>query len=199
MRSAWFAPLAAAALAGLASTPGHAQVFTPSYMGPILSSDVGIYLSDGPGDLGIEGIWRATRGGYDLGIRAGYADIGEDGALMVGVEVRNPVVLSGAPIGLALTASAQGIVGDFNVIGGALGFTAGQAFTPQGSNFTLTPYIHPRLALLTGNLEGEDDLETTVLADLGIDLGFQNNFTVRFSAGLASEQADFGLGISWRM
>ncbi len=54
----------------LPAAPAAGQVFTPSFMGPYLSNDVGVYVSDvGSDALGIEGIWRRNSGGYDLGIR----------------------------------------------------------------------------------------------------------------------------------
>ena len=42
----------------LAAPPAAAQVFTPTFTSPRLVDDLGIYLSDGPGDLALEGIWR---------------------------------------------------------------------------------------------------------------------------------------------
>ena len=42
----------------------EAQVFTPTFMAPRSSSDVGIYLSDGPGDFSVEGIWRRRFGRF---------------------------------------------------------------------------------------------------------------------------------------
>ena len=197
MRKHAFVALAALAAAALAGSGAHGQVFTPSFMGPHTSSDVGLYVSDGPGDLAIEGIWRRGRG-YDLGIRAGYADVA-DGSLLVGIETRSPVVLAGAPIGLAFTAAAQGVIGDLNGLGGAIGFTAGQAFTPPQANFTLTPYIHPRFVVYTiENDTDDDDLETDIHADLGLDVAFRSNVSLRFGFGLAGSQADWGVGVAWR-
>ena len=36
----------------------QAQVFTPTFLGPRSSSDFGVYLSDGPGELAAEAIWN---------------------------------------------------------------------------------------------------------------------------------------------
>ncbi|HEX8390757.1 MAG TPA: hypothetical protein VF665_00250 [Longimicrobium sp.] len=198
MKHRW---IALAALMGAAVAPAaRAQVFTPTYMSPVPRSDFGVYVHDwGPDALGVEGIWRRpSRGGSDLGLRAGYVDTG-DGALTLGLEVRNPVVLAGAPIGLAFTAGAQGVVGDgTSILGGQVGFTAGQPI-PAG-NFTVTPYIHPRLAIandIIGDRNDEDDIQIDVLADVGLDLEFTSGITFRFGANLG-RGADWGLGFAWR-
>lgn len=186
--------------AALTAAPAQAQVFTTPFQSPIPSSDVGIYVSNLGGGA-VEGIWRRpSRGGSDLGIRAGFADLG-DGALTVGIEARNPVVLAGAPIGLAFTAAGQGVIGDgTTLLGGQVGFTAGQRI-PAGT-FTVTPYIHPRLALLTnlaGNdgVEGDDEFELDVLADFGADLDFANGISLRLDFNLA-DGANWGVGLAWR-
>lgn len=188
--------------AGLLAAPAaRAQVYTPPFMSPVPTSDFGVYVSD-VGDLGVEGIWRRpARGGSDLGLRAGYADVG-DGALMLGIEVRNPVVLAGAPIGLAFTAGGQVLAGDAVRLGGQVGFSAGQAINME--SFTVTPYIHPRLALVAspGNdddsgLEEGDDVELDVRADVGADFGFASGITLRLDFNLA-KGASWGLGLAWR-
>lgn len=179
----------------LAPAPAAGQVFTPTFMAPYLSNDVGVYLSD-VGELGVEGIWRRNSGGYDLGIRVGFADV-NDGALLAGLEVRNPVILSGAPIGLAFTAAAQGAIGgDISLVGGQVGFSAGQEFAPQDVNFTVTPYIHPRLAF-ANSIGDDDEFDLDVLADLGVDFGFSSNLSLRLSAGLG-DGADWGIGLAMR-
>jgi len=191
--------LSIVALAALFAGQAHAQVFSPPFMSPVPSSDVGVYLSD-VGELAIEGIWRRpSRGGSDLGIRAGYADV-NDGALMVGLEVRNPVVLAGAPIGLAFTAGGQALVGDgTSALGGQVGFTAGQALPAEG--FTITPFIHPRLAVVADldddNAAEEDDLDLDVRADLGADFTFASGIALRVDFNLA-DGASWGLGLAWR-
>lgn len=186
--------------AALFASQAQAQVFTPPFMSPTPSSDFGVYVSD-VGELGIEGIWRRpSRGGSDIGLRAGYADVG-DGALMLGLEVRNPVILAGAPIGLAFTAGGQGIIGDgTTAVGGQVGFTAGQAL--PGSGFTVTPYVHPRLSVVSDiddedTVEDESELDIDVRADLGADFNFASGLTLRLDFNLA-DGATWGLGLAWR-
>jgi hypothetical protein len=183
--------LGAALFAGAA----QAQVFTPPFMSPTPTSDFGIYISD-IGDIGVEGIWRRpSRGGSDLGLRAGYADTGE-GSLMLGIELRNPVVLAGAPIGLAFTAGAQGLIGDNSGVGGQVGFSAGQALPAGG--VTITPYIHPRLAFVAWpDVVDGSETELDVLADIGADFDFASGVTLRLDLNLA-DGANWGLGLAWR-
>jgi hypothetical protein len=189
--------LAAALFAGRA----QAQVFSLPFQSPIPANDFGVYVSD-IGDVAVEGIWRRpSRGGADIGIRAGYAGLG-DGALMVGLETRSPVVLAGAPIGLAFTAAGQGIIGEgTTLLGGQVGFSAGQRI-PAG-NFSVTPFIHPRLALVA-NLADDDDgidddneVELDVRADVGADLDFAAGLSLRIDINLA-KGANWGIGLAWR-
>ena len=191
---------ALALTAALSAGTAQAQVYSPPFMSPTPTSDFGVYVSD-LGDVAIEGIWRRLSRGGDIGLRAGYADIG-DGALMLGIELRNPVVLAGAPIGLAFTAGAQGLIGDDPRVGGQVGFVAGQAL-PAGT-FTVTPYIHPRLAVVASpggddnnGLEDEDDVDLDVRADIGADFDFASNVSLRLDINLA-EGASWGLGLAWR-
>ena len=98
MKKASFAALAAVVLA---AAPARAQVFTLPFPSTERGSDIGIYLSDGPGDLAIEGIWRRPFASGDLGLRAGFADVGK-GDLLLGADWRQPLALGTAPIDLAL-------------------------------------------------------------------------------------------------
>lgn len=196
-------PLAAGLALGAALIAGtaQAQVFSPPFQSPIPASDFGVYVSD-VGEIGVEGIWRRpARGGSDIGIRAGYADVG-DGALMLGLETRNPVVLAGAPIGLAFTAAGQGVVGEgTTLLGGQVGFSAGQRI-PAG-NFSVTPFIHPRLALVADladdddGIDDDNDIDLDVRADIGADFDFAAGLSLRLDFNLA-DGANWGIGLAWR-
>lgn len=187
--------------AALLASPSQAQVFSPPFQSPIPSSDFGVYVSE-VGSVAVEGIWRRpSRGGSDIGIRAGFADTG-DGALMLGLETRNPVVLAGAPIGLAFTAAGQGVFGDgTSLLGGQVGFSAGQRI-PAGT-FTVTPFIHPRLAVVADLsddndvVDGENEVDLDVRADVGADLDFAGGVSLRLDINLA-DGASWGLGLAWR-
>ncbi len=196
MSKTWSVRTALAALAAFAAVESaSAQVFTPTYQSPRLTNDIGIMVGDAVfegGDLTVEGIWR----GGPLGFRLGFTELGEDGALLLGGELRNPIALVGAPMGLAFTAGAQAALGDNdnNAVGFQLGLTAGHTFVSPG--FAFTPYIHPRLALVN-EIGGGDEFELDPRADVGFDLEFAPNFIVRFGANLAGGQ-DWGVGVAWR-
>ena len=169
----------------------RAQVFTPTYMSPILLNDLGAYLSDGPGDLTVEGIWR----GGPLGLRVGFVDTDGDDLLSVGGELRSPIALATAPLGLAFTAGAQGLIGDADAVGLQVGLSAGYRFLSPG--LALTPYLHPRVAFING-FARDDDFESDVLADVGVDVEIPENLVFRLGLGLSDETADWGIGLAWR-
>jgi len=188
MRKFFVSTFAAAALA-LGVSTADAQVFTPTFMSPRMTNDLGLYLNNGPGDLGIEGIWR----GGPLGLRVGYVDAG-DGMLSIGGELRNPIRIANAPLGLAFTLGAQGLIGDNSAIGAQAGLTAGYTFTPEG--IAITPYVHPRIGVVDC---GEFcDTEVKALADLGVDVEFYNNLIFRLGFALDDVGADFGFGVAIR-
>jgi hypothetical protein len=171
------------------AAPIQAQIFTPSYMSPIHLNDLGVYLSDAPGDLAIEGIWR----GGPLGLRVGVLDGNGDNLISVGGEIRSPIPVPGAPLGLALTFGAQALVGDGNAYGGQVGVTAGHRFLIPG--LAITPYIHPRLAAIDSFGTGRT---SEVLADVGVDVEIPENLIFRFGLGLSRETSDWGFGIALR-
>jgi hypothetical protein len=179
-------PAVAAALFASAAS-AEAQVFTPSYQAPVVMNDVGVYLSDGPGDMALEGIWRNG----PVGLRLGYVDAA-DGLISLGGEVRVPLT---APIDIAFTAGAQGLIGDADALGLQAGLSIGQRFVNPG--IALTPYIHPRIALID-SFGQDDDWDTELLAELGVDAEFSQNLILRLSVGLSDETPDVGLGLAWR-
>lgn len=172
----------------------EAQTFTPTFMAPYASSDVGVYLSDGPGDFAIEGIWRGNYGGQDLGLRGGVADT-DDLSILVGAEIRHPVALA-APLAIAVTGSAQGVFGDAEGVGFLVGLTGGYRFGDPSLSFT--PYLHPRIGLVKELGGGDFDLE--LLADFGLDVRLSPQLDLRFGVNIDSQRgaADWGVGFAWR-
>ncbi len=168
-----------------------AQIFTPTYMAPRQSSDMGLYLSNGPGDFALEGIVRRGFGGFDLGVRAGVADI-DDASFMVGGEFRHPVAVA-APIDIAVTGHGQAVFVDGSAFGFALGLTGGYTF--QAPGVTFTPYINPRI----GGIEVADEMELELLADIGFELAFSPTLDIRLGLILTDDYGtDFGIGFAWR-
>jgi len=185
-----FAALAAASLA-LSPRASSAQVFTPTYMAPRPSNDVGIYF-DNIGDFGLEGIIRRHYVGNDLGLRVGVVG-GDASALMVGGELRSPLSLQTAPLDLALTAGVQAIFGDYDRIGFQGGLSIGHTFVTPG--LTITPYIHPRLAFTD---DVNDDFNADVFADVGADFALAPNLVIRVGVPLDDKGgSNFGIGLAW--
>lgn len=194
MKKSLFACLALAALAMAAPERSHAQVFTPTFQAPRSSSDVGIYLSD-IGDFGLEGIFRRSMGTYDLGLRVGVADF--DGAsLLLGADLRSPLRTNTAPLDMAITAGAQAVLGDVDGVGFQMGLSIGHTFVAP--ELSITPYIHPRVALVDRLGRSDDKFDLDLLADVGFDVAFSPSLTLRLGVGLADRGADWGIGLSWR-
>jgi hypothetical protein len=188
VKKTWILPAAVAGALAMGAQAADAQVFTPSYQAPVVMNDLGIYLSDGPGDMALEGIYRSG----PLGLRVGFVDAADD-LLSIGGEVRMP--LESTPVDVAFTAAAQGLIGDFDAIGVQGGLSIGKRFVNPGAAFT--PYIHPRIALIDG-FATDDDFEAELLAELGLDAEFSNNLILRLSIGLSDETPDVGIGLAWR-
>lgn len=176
----------------LAPATAHAQIFTPTYLAPRSSADIGIYFSD-LGDIAVEGVVRRNYGNYDLGFRGGIADVG-NAAILLGADFRNPIQIDAPPLDLALVAGAQGVIGDFTGGGAHLGVSLGGTFAPAEATFTLTPYLVPRVAFVA--VEDASDLE--VLADLGIDADFAPNVSFRLNFGISDRGSNFGIGVALR-
>lgn len=191
MKKATLAVMAAAGLVLGAASGAQAQILTPTFQAPQLSNELGVYVSDGPF---IEGAYRRNFGGYGLGFRGGFADVGDADGLSLGIEFINPLDVAGAaPVAIAFTAAGQVLLGDLEGFGAQAGLDLGYTFVTPGLN--ITPYIHPRIALVDCGEDCESDVEP--LADLGINLDFRPNLSLRFGANLG-EGADWGIGLAWR-
>jgi hypothetical protein len=191
MKKASFAALAAIVFA---SAPAGAQVFTLPFQSTERGSDLGIYLNESPGDIAVEGIWRRGFGTGDLGLRLGFADVG-DGELLVGADWRQPLALGTQPVDVALTFGGQLAAGDVDALGGQVGLAFGHTFVEQGLHFT--PYVHPRLAVTAGIGDSDRDTEVDVLADLGADFRFAPNLVLRVGVNLG-DGPDWAIGLAWR-
>lgn len=195
MKNSWLVLVLCLGLLGVGATAGSAQVFTPSYLSPRAGGDLGLYLSESPGNFALEGIWRRNLGGYDLGVRLGVADV-QDAAVLLGGELRNPFQVEGAPLNLAFSSGVQAILTeDFTSAGFIVGVTAGRTFIP--GDFSVTPYIHPRVGLVSAPRR-DADLRARILADIGVDVAFQPNLSFRIGLGIGSETSDWGIGLAWR-
>lgn len=184
------------ALVGLGLLAGRApaQVFTPSYMAPRSEADIGVYLNDHLGGISIEGIWRQRRAHFDLGLRAGLADVGDGLGLLIGAEYRNPLALAADPLLVAATGGAQAYVGEGAGFAVQAGLSVGGVLpVPE---VPLIAYLHPRIALGGGDLSDGADL--SLLADLGIDGQLRPDLSLRLNVAFGAPAAQWGIGLAWR-
>ena len=181
-------------LGGVVPGAAHAQIFTPTYLAPRSSNDVGIYFSDF-GDIAVEGIVRRNYGNYDLGFRGGVADL-DNAAILLGADLRNPVQLGTPPLDLAVVAGAQGLISDNAGIGAHVGISIGGTFAPPDATFSITPYLVPRLAIV--GLSGGGGTDTELLADLGVDMDLAPNVSIRLNFGISEYGSDIGVGVALR-
>lgn len=195
MRASFVAALTICSTAPVGAA--SAQVFTPTYQAPRSSSDLGIYLADGPGDFSVEAVLRRGFGGYDLGLRGGIADTHDDASILLGADLRNPLSAGTAPIDLAFTAGVQAALGDVTALGLQAGLSLGHTFLPAGGGFSVTPYIHPRIALVDSG-HPADDFDLDLAADLGFDFVMTSGLILRLGINLSDPGADWGVGLAWR-
>lgn len=175
----------------------HAQITTPTFQGARSGSDVGASLSatsDGGGAL--EGILRRRYGTYDLGFRVGLLT-GGDAAVTLGGDFRNPFQLGIPPLDAAITAGVQGVIGNDSGVGAQVGVIFGSTFLPEDATFTISPYVQPRIAVLNG-LRDVRGTEIYPLADVGVNLDFPPNVSVRVGLGVGHGGASFGAGFAIR-
>jgi hypothetical protein len=173
------------------ASTAQAQVFTPTFTSSRLINEIGVYVSDGPGDLALEGVWRSG----PIGLRVGWVDHTAGGLLSLGGELRTPIVVPEPPLGLAFTAGAQGLLGDLNAGGVQAGLSAGYTF--MGTGVAFTPYMHPRIGMIN-HLGPNRDWEFEVMADVGVDVELHNNVVVRLGVALDDVGSNWGVGVSWR-
>lgn len=172
----------------------EAQVFSPTYMAPRVANEIGVYVSDSPGDLTAEGSLRGNFGGTMLGLRAGFADM-NDAQLTIGGELLHPLAVMSAPLDFAVTGAAQALIGDVKLAGFTLGLDVGHTFVSPG--LSVTPYIHPRLGI-TGRYGDGGEFDADLLADLGVNVDLAPNLSLRLGIGLTGPEANWGFGGAWR-
>lgn len=186
-----------ATLAALAiATPLQAQFDTPSFLPPRPGDDVGVYLSDvGNADWAIQGIWRQG-GNMNLGLRVGYIDIGEDGAVVVGAETWDLLIAAGneLPVDVSWTLGAGAAFNGGTLLEVPAGITIGRVL--ELDPMTIQVYAHPRIALFI-EPDAEDELSIDGLFDIGADAVLNENLKLRLGATLGVIDA-VGIGLAFR-
>jgi hypothetical protein len=172
---------------------------SPMLLPPGSQPGFGLYLIDVHfGEIGVLGTWRSPS--WNFGLRGGIAeDIrrrGDDDsgvAIFAGIDFDGRLTRSSDefPLDMDWVLGAGLSVGDDVWIAVPLGLSLGHTFRGEGVDFT--PYATPRVvldAILGENGRGDDDDVSLDFAfDLGLDLRFSRNFTVRFGATLGDREA----------
>lgn len=182
--------------------PAAAQTWdTPTFFAPGPHDEIGVYLIDPDGgDVGLMGIWRQS-GRINLGIRAGFGGRSGDHTTIVGAEFSGPLVTAGGAQPFAVSWST-GVGAAFDGItwfrvpaGVSVGINI------PGPSFTLTPYVHPRLALdifsYSSDNRDDTDVELNADFDIGADLAVGAAWTFRL--GITRGDSDvIGVGAAYR-
>ena len=188
MRSLWMACLLFVG-ASLVSDAAAQATGIPSFNAPYRAysrSEIGLVLTFlNGGGTAFEGVYRMSRGNFDLGFRGGIFTPGgnADSRLLIGAEARERVVthtedfpLDGA---LILGVGGQFASGSsFAVI--PVGLSLGRRVDPKDSKISIVPYVQPTGFLIAGN--GASDFVFSL--GLGADFRLTPRFDARISAGL---------------
>ena len=170
-----------------------AQVFTPSYLAPAGGGTLGVYVSETFGDAALEAILRTSLGGYDVGLRPGVV-LASDPLLLLGTDLRAPLAAA-TPLEFAFTGGLQAAVGDDFRLGGTAGLVLGAPL--QGEGIRLTPYLHPRLAVASGD-GGDEGADAYVLADVGLDVQLQSDLIFKLAFSFNDRFSSLGFGLAFR-
>jgi hypothetical protein len=170
---------------------------SPFLTPPRPTAGYGLFLWDVyRGGLGALFTWIPTQTSW--GLRVGIADApGDQVAFFGGGDVSGGITRSSSDFpfdmdwvfGIGISAS------DFVVLSVPVGLTLGHTFTGQGVTFT--PYITPRLVFDALFDSPGDDTDLDFTADIGFDLRFRSNVTVRFGATLSDREA-LAIGVVFR-
>jgi hypothetical protein len=168
----------------------------PALMRPGAPSGLSLFVVEpaSRGDLGALAYWRSAAAPTGLGFRGGIVeDAAGDAAGIVGIDVSGTLATAtgtGQPEFLWWTGAGLGF-GDEVIASFPLGLSVGWTLSDEGVTFS--PNLGGHVALDVKSGPG-DDLDLNGTVDLGIDVGFQSGFMVRFGAAVADRDA-FGIGL----
>lgn len=193
----------------LASVPAlaGAQTTYPSFQQPrIVSREFNIGVADGNGITPIVFQWReGTTPRSQLSLDVGLADSeaqDEDVSLILGGQYAHTLARSNAdiPLDILFTAGLFTQFGNGTLLAVPVGASVGHRFLIEGTALAITPYIHPRVALLYVKREnvapGVDDSESDI--DVSFDVGGSLELTPRFAIRVSATFGDLdSIGISF--
>ncbi len=210
-RAAWRA-IVAVVLAVAAPAAARAQAYgNPSFQPPTVTSREYNFGVAGVGHGGGSALIFQWREGMSvdnqLSFEGGFASpsrVGTDAALFVGGQFAHQLARSTAdvPFDMLFTLGA-GVAfnGDFTVVQVPVGLSIGHRFPLEGG-MAITPYAHPRVAIVGGS--GGDDINggLGVSFDLGGNFEINRQFALRASTKVGgnaylSGSNSFGLSLAW--
>jgi len=154
--------------------------------------ELGIYLIDGAGaGVGAMVKWRSSAAPY-VGFRLGLADGGHRGgdgiSALGGVEVMGRLTRATQEFPLDMTwfFGAGAGVGDRARVSFPLGISVGHDF--EGDGVLFRPYASPRV-VLDGVFGSNGGLDLGLAVDVGIDIGFQPSWLIRFGGTFGDREA----------
>ena len=181
------------ALALSAATAGAAaaqETGTPVFKSPyrsFTSSEYGATFSDpGIADWALEGFYGYGR--WDIGLRAGLVDAGDETGFVVGASARTRVLQSSEtfPLDGALTLGIGGrFSDDFTSFFIPIGVSLGRRVMLEGSETSFVPYLHPVVVPVLGDDVGEDDV--LLALGLGVDIKFSRSFDIRVAGAIGDD------------
>ena len=172
---------------------------TPVFAAPyraIERSELGVSLSDPGAGLAVEGFYKAAKGKWDIGFRAGFQDNnGGDTPILLGIDGRSKLVQHSEsfPLDGALTVGVGANLYDGgNLMLIPIGISLGRRVQLEGDNVSFVPYFHPVLTPIFGG--GDSDLLFSV--GLGADVKVGGNVDLRISGALG-DYSGIGFSAAW--
>ena len=162
---------------------------SPFLTPPKPAAGYGLFLVDVAGG-GLGGMFTWIPSNTSWGLRLGIADAPRDQVgVFAGGDVSGAITRANRdfPFDMDWVFGVGASVADFVVLSVPVGLTLGHTFTGQGVTFT--PYLTPRLVLDAQFDAPDDELNLDFTLDLGIDLRFRSEWSVRFGATLTNRDA----------
>lgn len=178
--------------ASVAGTGAAQETGTPVFKSPyrtFTSSEYGATFSDpGAADWALEGFYGYGRERWDIGLRAGLVDAGDETGFVVGAGARTRVLQSSEsfPLDGALTLGIGArFSDDFTSFFIPIGVSLGRRVQLEGSETSFVPYLHPVVVPVLGDDVGEDDV--LIALGLGVDIKFSRSFDVRVAGAIGDD------------
>jgi hypothetical protein len=187
-----------------ATSPAAAQSFYPSFQQPrVVSREFNFGIADGDEITPLVFQWReGTAPGTQLSLDIGLADPDNDALdtfFMVGGQYGRMLTQARAdmPLDIMLTVGIFSQFGnDITLVGVPVGVSVGHRFPLTGTSMAITPYVHPRVSLDYGSVNGESDTEVNITFDIGGNLELTPQLALRVTALFGDANA-VGLSLAW--